>query len=103
MQTEIDSYINTAAAHANDEWIREAIATVSLLIKRGDDFTTDDVWEILDTKGVRTHERRALGAVIRDFDKACKIRSVAARRSTRRECHGRYITVWRPITRLANV
>lgn len=95
--------INRAASHANNAWVNEAIATVTILVRLGADFSTDDVWRILDEKGVTTHERRALGAIIRDFDKSGKIRSISSKRSTRKECHGRYVTVWRPLTRLANV
>ena len=105
MQTDIFTELAIAEAghHANTAWSREAVATVKLLIHMDRDFTADDVWRILDEKGVTTHERRALGAVINDFNKSGRIRSITARKSIRRENHGRYITVWRPMSRLARV
>lgn len=91
------SSISRAGANANSDWFNEAIGAVELLIRRGKNFTTDNVWEILDQLPYKTHERRALGAIIRDFDKSGRIQAVGAKKSTRPICHGRFITEWKPV------
>lgn len=91
------SSISRAGANANTDWFNEAVGAVELLIRRGNNFTTDDVWRILDQLPHKTHERRALGAIMRDFDKSGRIQAIGAKKSTRPVCHGRFITEWKPM------
>lgn len=91
--------INYAGAFANPEWYKEADAAVSLLCRLGQDFTTDDVWELLEHTGLKTSEPRAMGDIIRRFSKDHKIFATGGyRKSLRKECHRRPVSVWRPIS-----
>lgn len=94
--TERSVYV--AGAFADPAWMREARATVEILCRQGEDFTGDDVWELLEGTKVTTPEPRALGAVIRQFSKDGKIFATGAyRKSLRKESHRRPLTVWRPV------
>ncbi len=100
---ETNQAIATAGSNANIDWMGEAIATVSLLIRIGEDFTTDSVLDLLDQKEVRTHETRALGAVMRKFAVTGDIRAVGYRKSDRASCHNRPKAIWRPTPRALRV
>lgn len=90
--------IDHAASGADAQWWREAAAAISLLCKRGTPFTTDAVWFLLDKSGVKTHDPRALGAVVRAACKDGLIRPTGEyHKSTRKECHRRPLAVWRPV------
>lgn len=85
-------------ANADDTWLREARDALTQLIRAGRPFTTDDVWAVLDARGVPApREPRAMGAVTRAA--AREERMVKTREyvnSTRPGCHARPIPVWRP-------
>jgi hypothetical protein len=95
--------INSSYQSANDIWKQEATATVHLLIKRGNDFSADDVHEILEAKGVFTHNNSALGAIFQKFSRQGYIRFIRHTNSTRRSRHSATVRIWRPMSRLANV
>lgn len=61
--TEALIQVDTAA---NEEWKAAAAEAVRMVATRFVDFTTDDVWECLETNfpAVSTHEPRALGPVM---------------------------------------
>lgn len=96
LEKSTDNAVFTAGAFADRDWYSEATATVELLIRRGEDFTTDDVHEILDQLSVETHEKRALGAIMRHFSKKGVISAISYRKSLRPECHRRPVAIWRP-------
>ena len=90
--------ISKAASGADTEWWREAEAAIKLLCKRGTPFTTDAVWYLLDRVGVRTHDPRALGAVVRAACKDGLIRPTGEyHKSIRKGCHRRPLAVWQPM------
>lgn len=92
--------IDHAAAYANPDWYQEAEAAVMILVRKGEDFTTDDVWHLLHHTGLKTPEPRAMGSIIRSFAKERFIRDAGYyRKSMRPECHRRPLAVWRPIRR----
>jgi hypothetical protein len=93
--------INLASAFADPDWKKEAEATVEVLIKMGEDFTSEEVWALLDQMDVKTSERRALGGIIRRFANEGKIRFISYRKSTRKERNRAPIAVWRPVGRYA--
>lgn len=100
LERETTEAVERAGTHANPKWIMEADAVVSILCKIGDDFTTDDVWRLLRETGHVTHEPRALGAIMQRAAKDNYIRPAGyTRKSLRRECHRRPLTVWRPVGR----
>lgn len=82
------------AAHAH--WLTTAHGIIER-IEPGP-FTTDRVWHFLDRSGATTHERRAMGAVMRQAELEGLIRPTSEHRlSTRPECHRRPIRVWRRV------
>ena len=90
--------INRAGGGADGEWWREAQAAISLLCKRGRPFTTDAVWYLLNRVGVKTHDPRALGAVVLAACKDGLIRPTGEyHKSIRKECHRRPLAVWQPM------
>lgn len=87
-----------AGNFADPKWYREAEATLNILCRRGEDFTTDDVWRLLDRTGLKTTEPRAMGDIIRKASKAGKIFATGGyRKSIRKECHRRPVAIWRPL------
>lgn len=97
LERRTDQAVYAAGSFADQDWLREARAVVALLCKRGQDFTTDDVWNLLEHSGLKTHEPRALGAIIRELVKGRKIESTGTyKKSLRKECHRRPLAVWRP-------
>lgn len=100
LERQTDKAVALAGSHANPDWNREAEATVSILCKRGQDFTTDDVWQLMEQTGLTTREPRALGAIIRKLAKDRLIYQTGGyRKSLRKECHRRPLAVWRPVKR----
>lgn len=90
--------IDFAGIFSNSDWYGEAESTVAELVKRGEDFTTDDVWRLMARTGLSTPEPRAMGAVIRQFANDRQIVPTGSyRKSTRVECHCRPLAVWRPV------
>lgn len=87
--------IERAVEHANPAWLDFA----EQLIRSwpiGREFTTDELWEVLDRAGFTTHEGRALGGVMRRLQMARVIVNTKRYESSRRvENHARPIPVWR--------
>lgn len=98
LERQTETAVTFAAAFADPTWYRAAEYTVERLIRRGDDFTTDDVWQLMRETGLSTPEPRALGAIIRQATKSRRIISTGTyRKSMRPECHRRPLAVWRPV------
>ena len=95
--------IDTSYNAAKHDWKEEAEATIDILIKIGDDFTSEKVIEILDSKGVTTKDNRALGGLFQRYSKQGYIRFIRYTKATRASRHNAPIALWRPVTRLANV
>lgn len=73
-------------------------AALDLVIARGGEFTSDDVWSALDAiaPGFTVREPRLLGAVIRSAAKADRIRRTDRVRESIRPAHHRYpCRIWR--------
>lgn len=86
-----DRAIDRAASGASQEWLQEAQRAVGRVARARQEFTTDDVWQIVGSPA----EPRAMGAVMRWAKKEglCKATD-RTRLSERRECHCRPLTVW---------
>lgn len=92
--TDLLDYLAAVEAHANPDWKDEAERVIDLLAATCQQFTTDDVWQRLGH--VSTHEPRALGALMKRAASRGVIRATDGwATSTRPECHGRPIRVWR--------
>lgn len=78
----------------------DLLAAVHRMCKAHQDFTTDDVWESFE--GVRPHEPRVLGAVMRTAQKNGWCESTTEYRlSKRREAHSNPKRVWRSLVFVA--
>jgi hypothetical protein len=52
--------------HADPDWMVTALEAVRVVCLHSTEFTSDDVWKLLDLAGAkRPHEARAFGAVMR--------------------------------------
>lgn len=92
-----DEALARVEAHADPEWKATALAVVEHLARTRDEMTTDDVWHVLDARGVTfTHEPRALGAVMKQAASFGWIsRTERTRRSERVVRHAGDVRVWR--------
>jgi len=73
---------------------RIAVSTLRAL----DTFTTDDVWDLLDRNGITTHDRRALGSVMKRLEREGRIAPTGNWQQSRRvECHARPVRVWQAV------
>lgn len=91
-----DKAIAESGFHANKDWRRKALDVVLDLCKLRREFTADDVWEQLEKTGWRTHEPRAMGAVLREasvngFCSVTPMHTVSRRKTN----HRRPIPVWK--------
>lgn len=91
-----DEAIKRAEDHAHVEWLADALDVVHEICVDAPAFTTDEVWERLRQRdGARTHDPRAMGAVMRIVARngwtSASDRYV---KSVRPECHARPIVVW---------
>lgn len=84
-------------ANTSKQWRDAALVTVRLIAHELDEFTTDDVWFVLDGK-YATHEPRAMGAIMLQ---AARARVIVATdryvKSARPGCHARPIRVWKSL------
>lgn len=92
--------IERAGSNADPVWRKAAEAAVYRVCKRQEFFTTDQIWAELgeQTEGVRTHEPRALGAVMRwaAQRKYCEPTSTVEK-TKRIEAHRRPVAIWRSL------
>lgn len=90
-----------AIARAEKNAAPDFLATASTIVLRlasamPHGFTTDAVWEVLDASGIKTHEPRALGAVMKQLADGGYITKTGAYvDSLRPECHCRPIPIWK--------
>lgn len=88
-----DLAIDGVEVNADVTWLDVARGIVRAM-PPGREFTTDDLWSQLD--GVRTHEPRAMGAVMRGLQRdGDVVNTKQYQPSARAECHARPIPVWR--------
>jgi hypothetical protein len=62
--------INLSYNNATTEWKRAAGESLIKVAKSLQEFTTDDIWAELATRGIHTGENRAMGAVIQSGRRA---------------------------------
>lgn len=79
-------------ANAEPEWLESAKRAVRIVALNHMMFSTDDVWDLLDSA---PHEPRAMGAVMRIMAKQGFIVATGSYLTSRRvECHGRPVRLW---------
>lgn len=90
-----DAALQQVAEHTPSLWLHQAVGAVQLLAGERQYFTTDDVWDLLDSA---PPEPRALGAVMREQARAGLIVATDRTQKSRRvECHARPVRVWRSL------
>lgn len=77
-------------------WEARAAGIIGRLARAGRVFTTDDIWLQLTRAGVAvpTHERRALGGILRAAKRRHVVRSAGVCKSVRASRQGGYVTMW---------
>jgi hypothetical protein len=97
-QTTLDEAINRVAEHANSAWMAEAREAVKVLCRRGREFTTDDIYDLMTLVNIETRDKRAMGAITRwaAVERlAVNTGRVVKSKSIRN--HHRPLAVWRPL------
>ena len=96
-----DEAINRVEANANAEWRVAAYKACCLCAQQWIELSTDDVWELMESlfPDCRTHEPRAMGAIMRQAARAGKIEASGEYFKSRRpQCHGRPVAIWDSLT-----
>jgi hypothetical protein len=88
--------ITRVKANANPEWMSAATKVAYGICKGKQEFTTDDLWAVIDTLAVSTKDNRAMGAVMTNAEskKWCQMKDCRPIPSKRPQCHGRPVCVW---------
>ncbi len=85
---------------ADPRWRGLADEAVRQIVEECDEFTTDEVWTRVNLTGVSGGDPRGMGAVMDAAMTAGLIaRTAKTVKSTRPECHGRPVRVWRSLAR----
>lgn len=79
---------------ADLDWLTAAREILRTLVEDGAPFTSEDVWALLELRGVSTPEPRALGALFKSAAQAGAIRRVGWVTGTRVVAHGRPVAQW---------
>lgn len=85
--------LDQVEANADSSWLYGAEAAIRYLAANGARFTGADVLKLLEEWNLKTHENRALGAIIRKMAKRGVIEATSDWRPT--GSHGRLQKVWR--------
>lgn len=91
---DLDAVLHQVHENANEEWKVAADLTVRVFADRGAEFTADDVWDVMDRLPYSTHERRALGPILRTAQREGVIQNTGTFVRSRRR-HKSPIPVWR--------
>lgn len=86
-----------ALENANQEWKDEAHKAIRFLATKKQFFTSDDVFRIISSKGIKTHNNSALGGIFYGYSKRGMIRQSAFTISTRPSRHKAPIRVWQSL------
>lgn len=95
-QEAADKAIDQVGAHADPRWVATVYSIITELAFKGEGFTTDQVWDVLDRSGIESpDEPRALGAVFRQACQDGLIRATGEYRpSARPVCHASPKRIW---------
>lgn len=91
----LEESLEQVKANANRLWMEAAKRIVYDLCGSRKEFTTDEIWQELDKTMHKTHEGRALGAIMREAARNGWCRKSGRWTKTKREnCHGSDIPIW---------
>jgi hypothetical protein len=84
------------ALDAQPDWADQALIAILQLAKRGTEFTSEDVLEIigLPSGAVGQHKNNASGAIMNKAARAGWIRKVGYGKAKRKESHGAVLAIW---------
>lgn len=90
--------MDTVDHNADADWKDLADSAIKTVALRGIEFTTDDIWELLDASGVpRPHEPKAIGPRMKAAANAGIVEATGRiASSTQRQGHGRTVRIYRP-------
>jgi hypothetical protein len=86
-----------AETNANPVWLSEAETIILKLAQTGKFFTSDNVIEQLNDKGITTHNNSALGGVFLRLKNSGVIEPCGYRLSKRRSRHKAPVRIWRGV------
>jgi len=91
-----DQAIKEVESHADPQWIAKANEALDILIKNNQEFTSDQVWKLLDSWQVpRPHAPSAMGSIMRRAALAKRIKKTGRFiPSTQGTNHQRDVAVW---------
>ena len=93
--------IDRAKRHANDLWKEVAMNAVRWVAGQNEEFTTDDVWDAIETyyPDVHTHEHRAMGAIMRkSANLGICVTTDRTTKTNRVKAHRRPVRIWQTVT-----
>ena len=91
--------VDSARRGADQDWWASATRGVRVVAKNNQYFTSDDVWYWLRPLQVKTHDPRAMGAVMRLASRDRTIEPTSEfRSSSRPACHRRPVRIWKSLT-----
>lgn len=91
---DLDAILHQVGENANEEWKIAAGLTVRVFADRGQEFTADDVWDVMERLPYETHDNRALGAIMRSAQRTGVIVNTGTFARSRRR-HKAPIPIWR--------
>lgn len=98
MEELIDDALKSVASNTPDGWKIAVALIVKQICRDKQEFTTDDVWELVDTTDLQVHDNRAMGVIIRyGMEQGWLVDTDKVKPSTRRVCHGRKIAIHRSL------
>ena len=91
-----DQAIKEVESHADPQWIGKANEALDILIKNNQEFTSDQVWKLLDSWQVpRPHAPSAMGSIMRRAALAKRIKKTGRFiPSSQGTNHQRDVAVW---------
>lgn len=94
-----DEAIGRVAANTDPAWMSAALRALRHVASMMPEFTAEDVWDRLDTLDVPPpHERRAMGAILREGVESGIIASTGRFDASKRaQGHGHPTSVWRAL------
>ncbi|MEM1224570.1 MAG: hypothetical protein AAGJ40_02675 [Planctomycetota bacterium] len=86
--------IDRAEANADESWKSAAMECIAIAASTMEDFTADDILELLSNRPEKTHNLAALGPVMQKAKRIGWIANTGRMRQTRLAQRHRKLTVW---------
>jgi hypothetical protein len=93
-----DEALRRVEQHADPQWSDKALQAARLACSFGAEFSTDEVWSLLEAAGVSPpREPKAMGAIMRKAGRLGLCEATERTKiSTRPDCNARPVRIWRP-------